>query len=318
MSYWLGAKIFIKTYRMHCIVTSLIRKLESPGLVITRCGGPQRVYCMAKKKSFYAVIRGRQPGLYKSWESCENQIRGFSDNLFKGFVSENEAVDYLNMHGIAQPAVSARERERSPVRASARAHSIASSQGEGLEHGIDGKNETCEADVPEQKESTDGAVDVASHVPVEPNKCIARLEFDGASKSNPGPSGFGAVLFDDSTDAVLAKVIGYVGDMKTNNQAEYSGLIAGLQEARRLGIKRIKVIGDSKLVVNQVLGKWAIRNEGLKPLYKAARELAKSFESFEAQQVPREQNTIADAASNEAIEKWRDGTLKSVWSLNDE
>lgn len=304
---------------MHCIVTSLIRKLESPGLVISRCG-PQRVYCMAKKKSFYAVIRGRQPGLYKSWELCEKQIRGYSDNLFKGFVSENEAVDYLNMHGIAPPAVSARERERSPVRASVtKNHLIASSQGEGLEESIHpGKNETYKVDVHEQKESIDGAVDDAPPVPVEPSKCVARLEFDGASKSNPGPSGFGAVLFDDSTDAVLAKVIGYVGDKKTNNQAEYSGLIAGLQEARRLGIKRIKVIGDSKLVVNQVLGKWAIRNEGLKPLHKAARELAKSFESFEAQQVPREQNTIADAASNEAIEKWRDGTLKSVWTLNDE
>jgi len=263
---------------------------------------------MGKKKSFYAVIRGRQPGLYKSWDLCEKQIRGFSDNLFKGFVSENEAVEYLNLHGIAPPLVSARERERSPVRASTRTNFIASYHGEGLEDCINETNEVCGKDAPEHKEST---------IVLEPD-CVARLEFDGASKSNPGPSGFGAVLFEDSTDVVLAKVIGYVGDMKTNNQAEYSGLIAGLQEAKRLGIKRIRVIGDSKLVVNQVLGKWAIRNEGLKPLYKAAKELAKSFESFEAQQVPRAQNTIADAASNEAIEKWRDGTLKSVWSLSDE
>eukprot|EP00890_Picochlorum_soloecismus_P002291 jgi/Picsp_1/3062/NSC_01284-R1_ribonuclease h len=267
---------------------------------------------MGKKKSFYAVVRGRQPGLYKSWESCEKQIRGFSDNLFKGFVSENEAVDYLNVHGNAPPVVSARERERSPARASTRTHFTVSPHGEGLEAGVDEKSEAgaCGKDASEHKESSGGSV------LVEPN-CVARLEFDGASKSNPGPSGFGAVLFEDSSDVVLAKVIGYVGDMKTNNQAEYSGLIAGLQEAKRLGITRIKVIGDSKLVVNQVLGKWAIRNEGLKPLHRAAKELAKSFESFEAQQVPRAQNTIADAASNEAIEKWRDGTLKSVWSLNE-
>jgi ribonuclease HI len=93
-----------------------------------------------------------------------------------------------------------------------------------------------------------------------PNSTL--LQFDGLSYPNPGISTSGAVLFDHN-NKVIFEVGEYIG-FATNNQAEYNGLIIGLQRALELNIKNILIEGDSKLIIYQSAGKWKVNNEDLK------------------------------------------------------
>lgn len=123
---------------------------------------------------------------------------------------------------------------------------------------------------------------------------------DGASRGNPGPAAVG-VAFSDSTGTevrALSRRIGFA----TNNQAEFLALIAGLEEAQRLGARRIEVRLDSELVVRQVVGRYRVRHPGLRPLFEQARQLLSSFEEASVRQVPRERNRRADALANAALD----------------
>ena len=93
----------------------------------------------------------------------------------------------------------------------------------------------------------------------------------------------------------------YLGENITNNQAEYGGLILGLEKAIELGIKHLHVYGDSQLVINQVTGKYGCYNEGLIPLQRKASELSQRFQSCQLQWIPREKNSKADEAATKAI-----------------
>lgn len=128
----------------------------------------------------------------------------------------------------------------------------------------------------------------------------AILYADGASRGNPGPSGAGAVLL-DADGRVIAELTKYLGHA-TNNIAEYSALILGLEEARRLGVDKIDVRMDSKLVVEQMRGAWKIKHPNMKPLALRAGALLASFATCSIAHVPREENLIADALSNRAID----------------
>jgi ribonuclease H / adenosylcobalamin/alpha-ribazole phosphatase len=127
------------------------------------------------------------------------------------------------------------------------------------------------------------------------------LYADGAARGNPGPAGAGAVLFDERGTVVaeLAKPLGRA----TNNVAEYSALILGLEEARRRGATAIDVRMDSKLVVEQMRGLWRIKHPGLIPLALRAGELLASFPDRTIEHVPREENAHADLLSNRAIDE---------------
>jgi ribonuclease HI len=124
---------------------------------------------------------------------------------------------------------------------------------------------------------------------------------DGASRGNPGPAGAGAVLLDEN-GAVVAELTRALG-RATNNVAEYSGLILGLEEAKRRGAKAVDVRMDSKLVVEQMRGLWKIKHPGLKPLALRAGALLASFPERTIQHVPREENAYADMLSNRAIDE---------------
>jgi len=127
------------------------------------------------------------------------------------------------------------------------------------------------------------------------------INSDGGSRGNPGPAGYGAVVRSrDGT--VLAEVKGGIG-WATNNVAEYQGVIAGLRQARSLGARKVLVRADSLLVVNQQLGRWKVRNEGLRPLADEVRRLARGFERVTWQHVPRERNRRADALANRAMDE---------------
>ena len=128
----------------------------------------------------------------------------------------------------------------------------------------------------------------------------AVLFADGAARGNPGPAGAGAVLLDEDGN-VVAEMTRYLG-RATNNVAEYTALIIGLEEARRRGIEELEIRMDSLLVVQQMRGAWRIKHPGLRPLALRAGELLASFPSRTIRHVPRAQNHLADALANRAID----------------
>lgn len=127
------------------------------------------------------------------------------------------------------------------------------------------------------------------------------VEADGGSRGNPGPAGYGAVVRDAATASVLAERAGFLG-VATNNVAEYQGLIAGLEAARRIDPgAAITVRMDSKLVVEQLSGRWQIKHPDMKQLAVRAKELCEGTDvAFEW--VPRASNKAADALANEAMD----------------
>lgn len=136
------------------------------------------------------------------------------------------------------------------------------------------------------------------------------VEADGGSRGNPGPAGYGAVVLDPATGEPLAEAAEYIG-VATNNVAEYRGLIAGLTAAKALfpdagNALRVHVRMDSKLVVEQMSGRWKIKHPDMKPLAaRAAAVLPPSSVTYEW--IPRAQNKHADRLANEAMDAGRDG-----------
>ena len=128
------------------------------------------------------------------------------------------------------------------------------------------------------------------------------VEADGGSRGNPGPAGYGAVVRDAVTGAVLAERKDAIG-VDTNNVAEYRGLLAGLQAAAELGATSVIVRMDSKLVVEQLSGRWQVKHERLRPLAQEAAALRSSFAELSFEWVPREQNRHADRLANEAMDE---------------
>ncbi len=129
----------------------------------------------------------------------------------------------------------------------------------------------------------------------------AILYSDGAARGNPGPAGAGAVLLDEDGH-VIAELTRFLG-VATNNVAEYTAFIIGLEEAKRRGVDDLDARMDSLLVVEQTRGRWKIKHPNMKPLALRAGELFASFPKRSIAHVPREENTIADALSNRAIDE---------------
>ncbi|MBQ1025465.1 bifunctional RNase H/acid phosphatase [Micromonospora sp. C95] len=127
------------------------------------------------------------------------------------------------------------------------------------------------------------------------------VEADGGSRGNPGPAGYGAVLRDAATGEVLAERSEAIGTA-TNNVAEYRGLIAGLAAAVELGADEVEVRMDSKLVVEQMCGRWQIKHPGLRPLAAEAAQLVGRFSAVRFGWIPRDRNTHADALANAAMD----------------
>lgn len=128
------------------------------------------------------------------------------------------------------------------------------------------------------------------------------VEADGGSRGNPGPAGYGAVVLDAQTRAVLAERSESLG-VVTNNVAEYRGLIAGLSAAAELGARRVSVRLDSKLIVEQMSGRWQVKHPDMRPLAREAAALRSRFDAVSFEWIPREQNTHADRLANEAMDR---------------
>lgn len=128
-----------------------------------------------------------------------------------------------------------------------------------------------------------------------------RIHTDGAARGNPGPAGAAAILYDPS-GAIVAEASRYLG-VATNNVAEYSALILGLERACELGAASVEVVTDSELMAKQWNGEYRVKNEVLKPLYQEAKECARRIGRVEVRHVRRGGNVEADAAANRAIDE---------------
>ncbi|UIX35017.1 bifunctional RNase H/acid phosphatase [Streptomyces sp. GQFP] len=133
------------------------------------------------------------------------------------------------------------------------------------------------------------------------------VEADGGSRGNPGPAGYGSVVIDAATGETLAEAAEYIG-IATNNVAEYRGLVAGLRAARELDpTAKIRVRMDSKLVVEQMSGRWKIKHPDMKPLAAEAAQVFPTAGQVTYEWIPREQNKHADRLANEAMDAGKRG-----------
>jgi len=124
------------------------------------------------------------------------------------------------------------------------------------------------------------------------------LRFDGASKGNPGKSGCGAVIYLNNNE--IWNGVKYTG-VQTNNYAEYYGMIIGLEEAVKKGIKEISVEGDSMLVIKQMLGHYRVKSDNLKELFKKSKELQLNFDYINFKHIYRNKNSRADELANKSL-----------------
>ena len=128
----------------------------------------------------------------------------------------------------------------------------------------------------------------------------ARLSTDGGARGNPGPAAYGYVL--EAEDGTVLAAHGERIGVATNNVAEYSALIAGLEKARELGVEEVEVVSDSELLVKQMRGEYRIKNETLQGLAAKARRVARELGEVRYTAVRREHNELADRLVNEALD----------------
>jgi ribonuclease HI len=130
-----------------------------------------------------------------------------------------------------------------------------------------------------------------------------RLFTDGAARGNPGPAGIGVVIEDDQGMRLQGRS-GYIGTA-TNNQAEYRALLEGLRTVAQWRPDRLEVYLDSQLVVEQLNGRYRIKEKTLQELCRQAQELLRSFPSVVVQHVERSKNRGADGLANRGIDEWK-------------
>jgi ribonuclease HI len=128
----------------------------------------------------------------------------------------------------------------------------------------------------------------------------ARLFTDGGARGNPGPAAYGYVL--EAEDGTVLAAHGEKIGIATNNVAEYSALIAGLQKALELGLDEVEVVSDSELMVKQMTGVYRVKNEALRELSLEAGRLARQIGDVDYTAVRREHNRLADQLVNDALD----------------
>ena len=133
-----------------------------------------------------------------------------------------------------------------------------------------------------------------------PGDCLV-AHIDGGARGNPGPAGFGVVLHDAAGRRVegLSRFLGH----RTNNYAEYQGLLAALDYALQHGHTALKVFSDSELMVRQIQGRYKVRSPDLLPLYQQAKTLTARLQWFRIEHVRREHNREADKLANKAMDE---------------
>jgi ribonuclease HI len=130
---------------------------------------------------------------------------------------------------------------------------------------------------------------------------------DGAARGNPGPAGIGVVIRADRR--ILDRLSEGIG-VATNNVAEYRAAIAGLARAAQMGANRVVLRSDSRLLIEQLAGRFRVKNPTLVRLHSEARAILSGFEDVQLEHVPRELNREADRLANAGVDQWLAGPGK--------
>lgn len=239
-----------------------------------------------EKESFFVVRKGDLIGVYKSLSDCQAQvgtsIRDPPASVYKGCSMPKDTEKYLLSCGLKNALYCIRASDVT---------------GE-----LFGNLEAC----PLQPSSSRGET---SNEPIAKKRSqgaslsdsgrSCTLEFDGASKGNPGQAGAGAIVRSDDGSSIcrLREGLG----IATNNVAEYRGFILGLKYALGKGFTDVRVRGDSKLVCMQIQGLWKVKNQNIFTLYEEAKKLKDMFLSFQIIHILRDLNSEADAQANLAV-----------------
>jgi ribonuclease HI len=125
------------------------------------------------------------------------------------------------------------------------------------------------------------------------------LYFDGCSKGNPGKAGAGYAIYKEEQEIASNSI--YVGDVETNNKAEYTGVFEGLLFAKKHNIKRIHVKGDSILVLRQLKGEYKVKSANILDIYRDTKQLCDYFDTITFEHVYRKDNARADELANMAL-----------------
>jgi len=123
---------------------------------------------------------------------------------------------------------------------------------------------------------------------------------DGASRGNPGPSGYGVFMKTDNGEII--EIAGFLGTT-TNNVAEYSGLLEALATAKAEGATELEIVSDSELLVKQMLGRYRVKHPNLIPLFERAKRMAREFQRFSIRHTLRAGNKDADRLANVAVDR---------------
>lgn len=273
------------------------------------------------KTSYYAVRVGRRPGLYRTWDECKAQVHGFGGAVYKGFATEADARSFIGGPANTVSSVSSVSSSRvasggcgsvptppGPLLSGAggpSGSSASSSSSSSSFTGVDLRPAAAAAALP----SPLMAVLVGRGNGAQPESACCLMRFDGGARNNPGVAGSGSIILGPghSTAArpVLFKCETYVGPRETNNVAEWTGLVEGLRAAKKLGIRRLLVEGDSELVLKQLSGIYDVHKPHLRVLYDRATALLASsgFLYVGCRHIYRAENAVADALSNGAMDK---------------
>ncbi len=128
----------------------------------------------------------------------------------------------------------------------------------------------------------------------------AKLYTDGGSRGNPGPAAYAFVI--EAEDGTILDSRGEAIGVATNNVAEYSALIAGLERAVEAGVDELEVVSDSELLVKQMRGEYKVKNRALQDLFLDASRIARQIHRVTYTAVRREHNELADSLVNEALD----------------
>ncbi|GKZ01199.1 hypothetical protein MPSEU_001071300 [Mayamaea pseudoterrestris] len=280
---------------------------------------------MVKSAAFYAVAAGRNVGVYRTWNDCQAQTKGFSKARFKKFNTLKDAQDFVAADGNAAAGMYT-------TPSSASTHGQAHSQKRTLSSNRDSEVTPSSTAYSSSDRYHKECLDVTIH-------------FDGGSRGNPGVAGSGAVVTirefspfvtHSSQGSKRHKITSHrqnkeihicrsVGTKHTNNQAEYQGVIDGLQIAKQEIAKyvdgtnktepssknlvniNVSVLGDSNLVIEQLKGNWQCRNGGLVPLCQEAKRLLHDLRAGNGARVAlthvyRHLNGEADRLANLAMD----------------
>ncbi|KAH0759675.1 hypothetical protein KY290_023168 [Solanum tuberosum] len=271
------------------------------------------------RDGFFVVRKGNLVGVYKNLSDCQTQVgSSICDppvSVYKGYAMPKDTEEYLLSCGLKNALYSIRAADLTEdlfgTLVPCPFQQPSSSKGGMPEHMT--KKRSQDVMWSEYTDAAGSAVisnddSLRKHVKLDdhkgdqalPSGQSCTLEFDGASKGNPGLAGAGAVLRADDGSFIcrLREGLG----VATNNAAEYRAIILGLNYALSKGFTSIRVQGDSKLVCMQIQGLWKVKNQNISTLYEQAKQLKDRFLSFRIIHVLRESNSDADAQANIAVE----------------